>query len=103
MSQSYSERINNVKIMLASLKANTALLAKWGINEAYVTAMETLYNTVQALDNEHEATKAKLKTTTVELDQKMYELEQIFRNTKKIIKIELPQEAWVGYGFNVTR
>lgn len=96
---SFAERINNIKIMLAGIKAEITDLAAWGITAEYIRAMENLYNEVLTLDNEHEAQKAILKSMTAKLNQKMDDLERRFMTAKKIVKIQKPKEAWIGFGF----
>lgn len=99
MPMSFAERINNIKVMLAGIKAETAELAAWGLTEDYIKAMEALYAEVMELDNAHEAQKAKLKSLTAELNQKMSDLESRFMTAKKIVKLQKPKETWVGFGF----
>jgi hypothetical protein len=103
MSNAFSDRIVSNKIMIANIKANQDRLTTWGLTSQYVTQMETLFNDVLTMDNNHEALKAQLKTMTADLNAKMEQLEQMFRDAKKIIKIQEPQEAWVGYGFNAQK
>lgn len=103
MSNAFSDRIVSNKVMIANIKTNQARLTPWGITPEYVTKMEALFNEVLAMDNNHEALKAQLKTMTADLNAKMQELEQMFRDARKVIKIQEPQEAWVGYGFNAQK
>jgi hypothetical protein len=102
-SRAFSERIVCNKNMIANIKINIDRLSPWGINTEYVTKMENLYHEVQAIADAHEALKAQLKTMTADFNAKMGELEQMFRNAKKIIKIQEPREAWIGYGFNAQK
>ncbi|HEX2955064.1 MAG TPA: hypothetical protein VHR47_13925 [Bacillota bacterium] len=102
-SNAFSERIVSNKVMIANIKANQERLTPWGISAEYVAKMETLYTEIQSMDNQHEALKAQLKTMTADLDGKMEELETMFRNAKKVIKIQEPKEAWVGYGFTAQK
>lgn len=70
MSNAFSERIVSNKIMIANIKANQDRLTPWGLTPQYVTQMETLFNDVLTIDNNHEALKAQLKTMTADLNAK---------------------------------
>lgn len=99
MPNSYAERINNVKVMLTALKADPEKLAVRGIDQAFIDSMDTQYQKVQTMDADHEALKSQLKTATAELNDEMAALETMFKIVKKLVKIDLPKEAWIRYGF----
>jgi TolA-binding protein len=94
----FAEMMNCVKVMIAGLKANAEKLARRGVDQAFVDRMEKIYLEIATIDNEHEAIKAVLKTKTSELNARVDELYGLFQEAKKVIKLELPQEAWIGYG-----
>ncbi len=101
--QSYSEVINSAKVMLSGLKSNTERVGKRGLDTAFITKLEEAMTKAQTLDNEQEALKAELKTKTVKLDEEMGAIEKLMSESKKVIKLEMPQETWQAFGISDKR
>ena len=101
--QSYSEAINSAKVMLSGLKSNTERVGKRGLDTAFITKLEEAMTKAQTLDNEQEALKAELKTKTVKLDEEMGAIEKLMSESKKVIKLEMPQETWQAFGISDKR
>jgi seryl-tRNA synthetase len=99
MGNSFAEKINNTKVMLAGLEANLEKLARRGMDQAFIDRLRGVYEEACAIDNTHEALKARLKETTAQLNAKMTELNQLFQEAKKVVKLETVQESWKEYGF----
>ncbi len=95
---SYAEIINNAKVMLSGLKLNTERVGKRGITGDFITKLESIQKLSMDLDNEQEDLKAKLKTKTSELDNKIEELEKMMSEAKKVIKLEMEKESWKTFG-----
>lgn len=95
---SFAEKINRVKVMLAGLTSNQERISKRGISSEFVTRLTTLYDEARELDNQQEAFKAQQKELTVLVNQKMTELEAAYKEAKKAVKLEFPQESWKAYG-----
>lgn len=92
--------ITATKVMLAGLKANQEALAQWGVNEAFLTQYEEVYNDAMRLDNEQEALKAQLKEKTAATEGKVAAMEKFHSNAKKIVKMQMPKESWKAFGIN---
>ncbi|HEX2954170.1 MAG TPA: hypothetical protein VHR47_09335 [Bacillota bacterium] len=99
MGSTFAERINDTKVMLAGLGANLEKLTRRGMDQAFITQLQTVYDEACALDNAHEAIKARLKESTAQLDAKMAELNKLFQEAKKVIKLSTVSESWKEYGF----
>jgi seryl-tRNA(Sec) selenium transferase len=99
MGYSFAERINDTKVMLAGLEANLEQWTRRGITKEFVDGMRQLYDEIRAIDNTHEALKARLKETTAELWSKMADLNKMFQEAKTLIKLDTPWESWQLYGF----
>ncbi len=52
------------------------------------------------LDNLQEDLKAKLKTKTAELDDKIEELGKMMSEAKKAVKLEMEKESWKSFGID---
>lgn len=97
-SNSYADKINDVKVMLAGLNSNTERLGKRGIDSEFITKMQSLHDEAKALDNEQEAIKARQKEKSDALNKKMEEVETVYREAKKVVKLEMPKESWKEFG-----
>ena len=98
--RSYAEVINDVKLMVSGLKSNTDRVSKRGLDKDFISKLESIMIKSQTLDNEQEDLKAKLKTKTSELDNEMMELEKLMSESKKVVKLEMPQETWQAFGIS---
>ena len=97
---SFAEIVNSAKTMLSGVKANTERLAKRGLDQEFVTKLETSYTKTQELDNEQERLKARLKEKTEELNEELAQLKSLIAESKKIVKIEMEQSAWMEFGID---
>ena len=97
---SYSEVINSVKLMLSGLKSNTERVGKRGLDTSFITKLEESMTNAQTLDNEQESLKAELKTKTVKLDEEMVTIQKLMSESKKVVKLEMPQETWQAFGIS---
>lgn len=52
----------------------------------------------KVLDNEQEALKAKLKTKTAELDAEVVNLQALYSEAKKVVKMSVDQTGWREFG-----
>ena len=98
--RSYAEIINDAKLMISGLKSNTDRVSKRGLDKDFISKLESIMVKSQTLDNEQEDLKAKLKTKTSELDNEMMELEKLMSESKKVVKLEMPQETWQAFGIS---
>ncbi len=95
---SYADEIAATKVMLSGLKSNTEKLNKWGMDAEYLTNYDGLFNEVMSLDNEQEALKSRLKEKTATLNEKIDEMNKLYSNAKKVVKMQLPKESWREFG-----
>jgi hypothetical protein len=95
---SYSDDINNSKLMISGLKSNSEKVSKRGLDTAFISEYETIYAEAQTLDNEQESLKAKLKEKTEKLEKKMSELKKKHSESEKIVKLDMPQSSWKEFG-----
>ncbi len=99
MSESFAEQMKNASVMLAGLKTHTSELARRGADTDFIGKFETAYKDALDLNSTHEAVKSKLKIMTNALDGKKEELNDLFQEGKKMVKLEMPQESWKEFGF----
>lgn len=95
---SFAETTNEVKTMLSGLKSNPDAVAKRGLDKEFTAKMEKLLEVVKNLDNEQEALKAKLKTKTAEMDAEIINLQALYSEAKKVVKMSVDQAGWREFG-----
>ena len=100
---SYAEQISKAQVLISGLKANADQIARRGLDEAFVTRMETSRNDATALNDEQERLKAALKMKTAELDAKLVELDLQAAEARKIVKMDFPQNQWKEFGIEDKR
>ena len=94
----FAQQMHNIRLMLGGLEANKDQLAKRGVSPEYLQEFVNLYERVMQTDSEQEALKARLKEKTKELQDGVAELSTLYRQAKKIVKLEIAQEGWAEFG-----
>lgn len=100
---SYAEQISKAQVLISGLKANANQIARRGLDEAFVTRMDTSRSDATALNDEQERLKAALKMKTAELDAKLVELDLQAAEARKIVKMDFPQYQWKEFGIEDKR
>jgi len=95
---SFAETTNELKTMIAGLKANPDAVAKRGLDAEFTAKMEKNLEVLKQLDNEQESLKAKLKTKTAELDAEVANLQALYSEAKKVVKMSVDQTGWREFG-----
>lgn len=96
--KTFAETTNDVKTMLAGLKANPDVVSKRGIDADFVSKFGSVLDKINKLDNEQEALKARLKTKTAELDEQLANILAMYSEAKKVVKMSVDQTGWREYG-----
>lgn len=100
---SYAELISLAEVMASGLKNNADEVAKRGISPEFVAEMEALRNQAITLNNEQERLKADLKSKTESLNAKVEALSAKLSESKKIVKLTIPQSSWLEFGISDKR
>ncbi len=95
---SFAETTTRAQLMVTALKANAEKVSKRGIDEAFVTEMDSFCKEAVALNDEQEKLKADLKTKTDDLTAKLEELTKKYSEAKKVVKLDFPQSQWKEFG-----
>ncbi len=98
MNYSIADRFHHSQTMLAGLEANAERLAKRGLDGKFLTDYSQQFQSAIALDNEHEAAKARLKEKTAAFHGQLDQVDLLYREAKKLVKLELPQASWKEFG-----
>ncbi|MDR1602454.1 MAG: hypothetical protein LBS42_08510 [Tannerella sp.] len=103
MAKAFSKTVSDGKVMASGIRANANVLSKRGLDEAYAKGLDAQADRVLELNNEQELLKGKLKEKTAELTVLVGELEKNTVNAAKIIKVDMPKEAWKEFGITAKR
>ena len=96
--KSYAAKVNAAKLMLAGLTANKKILSRRGLDDVFIETLTETFSNATSLDNEQEALKARLKEKTAKLDSVMKDMDKLLSESRKIVKIDIPQESWKEFG-----
>jgi hypothetical protein len=95
---SYSEKIEDARVMLAGIKSHKETLAPRGINDQYIEKFETITNTCVETNNIQEKAKADLMALTGQLNESVDELEKELQFCKRVVMTEIPKSQWKEFG-----
>lgn len=95
--KSYAQRMMDTRVMVDGLKEIKDNLPA-GIKDNTASIMEELRNKIEQTNSEQESLKAALKNKTEQLDKEMKELDKIYNDTKKRIKLDIDQSLWRKFG-----
>ncbi len=98
--KTFAETVSDSKVMIAGLKSNITRVGKRGLDEAFVAGFNDTLDQVEQLNNEQEALKASLKSKTSKLDAAFNELEDMYSEAKKVVKLEMEKESWREFGMD---
>jgi len=100
MALSFSQKLSAARLMVSGVREFADDLKKVGFDEAKIEEIEKLFNDAQALDNEQEVLKAKLKTCTEKLNKTADSLDAALTDVKKTVKYAIPQSNWKAFGIS---
>ena len=103
MANTYGQQFQSANVMLTGLKSNADILAKWGIDQAFLTNFEKVYKDTLSFNAEQQALKARLKEKTAAVTQNIATLRKLRRVARNTVKEQLPQESWKEFGIQATR
>lgn len=95
---SYAELVSQAQVMATGLKNKAEEVAKRGIDTDFVKALEDTRAEAIKLNDEQERLKAELKVKTDELNKTLETLTTQLRESKKVVKLSIPQAGWLEFG-----
>ena len=99
MDKSYARRIAGVRQLLHGMKVYGDKLEKWGITPEFINNITTLYNQANVEEQQKNILKANARQLTAAHNQLMRELESHCALVKKLVRLVLPKETWLEFGF----
>lgn len=101
--RSYSQEVNDARVMLAGIKNHLAVLSQRKIDENFANDFQNMIEACITLNNEQEQLKARLKGKTAELNATIGEMKKRASEARKIIKLDIPQASWTEFGISDKR
>lgn len=98
-----ANQLCQTELMLAGLAAHAERLAGRGLNTAFLTAYRNAYQNCQESFNCQQALKARLMEKRAERLDFQMEMGTLYRQARKLVKIDLPKEAWREFGIEDQR
>ncbi len=101
--KNYADVISQTEVMINALKNNLEVVAKRGLDQEFINQFSEVRNEAISLNNRQEQLKAELKNQTSMLNDKMDEVYSKLSESKKVVKLAVPQEKWVEFGMQDKR
>lgn len=98
MSKVVLEQIEKTKMLVDGLRNKAVLVQNKGLDEAFVSKLESDNKVMEAYNAELDKLKADLRTKTFEANRKMVEIKMQIREAKRIVKREFEQPRWKEFG-----
>lgn len=93
----FAQRMMETRLMIDGLKEINENLPA-GIKPDTAANMEVRKSRIEQLNSEQESLKAEVRKKTEQLDQEIKELDKIYSDTKKRIKLDIDQNLWRKFG-----
>ena len=100
MGRTFSDKMNDTKLLVLGMQQNIEQLGDIGITAEKVSALEELQKKVAELNSKQESLKKQLKECTAELAVASKDLSTKQSDFRKRIKIIIPQENWKDFGID---
>ena len=100
MGRTFSDKMNDTKLLVLGMQQNIEQLGDIGITAEKVSALEELQKKVAELNSKQESLKKQLKECTAELTEASKDLSTKQSDFRKRIKIIIPQENWKDFGID---
>ena len=101
--KTFADQVNDAKVMLAGLQNNMEAVQARGIDEAFVSNLDSTIDSVETLNSQQEALKANLKSKTSDLNTELNNLKSQISEATKVVKLAIDKDNWVEFGIKAKR
>ncbi len=98
-----ANQLCQTELMLAGLANHAERLAGRGLNADFLAAYSNAYQKCQDSFNVQQALKARLMEKRTERLNYQIQMGTLYRQARKLVKIDLPKEAWREFGIEDQR
>jgi hypothetical protein len=105
MSRNFSiaHRLSQAELLLAGLAVHGERLAKRGLDADFINGFSAVHQRMSDAYAAQQAYKARYLEKGVERRVHQRQLQELCREARKMIKVELPREAWREFGITDRR
>jgi len=96
------KKITNAKVLIDGLKKIKSNLPA-GITDDTILNLETLREKIETLNSENEGLKAESKKKTEDINSKLKELDKLYSQMKKRVKLDIEPSLWGKFGIEDKR
>ncbi|MCE5346734.1 MAG: hypothetical protein LLG13_10670 [Bacteroidales bacterium] len=100
MSKVYSDYVAKAQLLSAKMKKNVAQLKNKGIDEQFISKLESDNGLAATYNEEIDKLKADIKTKTRQANIKLNEVKRQVKEAKKIIKSDFDKKSWPEFGIS---
>lgn len=98
MSKIYQEQIQKVELLLKGLKANISVVKAQGIDESFLSNLESDNKLASTYNEEYDKLKIDFKNKAYQINRKIDELKKQSREAKRIVKKNVDKAEWPKFG-----
>lgn len=98
MAKTFAQKLSDARLMSAGIRSHAEELKGVSIGEERASEIDAIVAALQELDTKQEKLKAELKNCTAELTAKDKELNATIQDSKKRVKLTIPQSLWQEFG-----
>ena len=101
--RSFASQTTQASLLISGLVNHIDKLSKRGIDPNFIRKLSSILNRAVEANAAQHALKARMMERTAEQRECQSEMNQLCREARKLIKIELPPEAWREFGITDKR
>lgn len=98
MSKTFAQKLSDARLMSAGIRSHAEELKSVSLGEERAAEIDKIVVSLQELDTKQEKLKAELKSCTAEITAKDKELNTAILDSKKRVKLTIPQTQWQEFG-----
>lgn len=98
MAKIYQEQIQKTDLLLNGLKINASLVKDKGIDEFFLSKLESENKLATTYNEEYDKLKADFKNKGYQINNKIDEIKKQCREAKRIIKKNFDKAEWTKFG-----
>jgi hypothetical protein len=103
MSKIYSDYVGETQLLLTGLKKNVVQLKSKGIDEQFISKLESSNGKAATYNEECEKLKAEAKAKAKQANAQLDNVKQFVREAKRIIKRDFDKGKWHEFGISDLR
>jgi hypothetical protein len=100
MAKTFAQKLSDARLMSAGIRSHADELKGVSLGEERAAEIDSVVAALQELDTRQEKLKAELKSCTAEISEKEKSLGSAIQDSKKRVKLSIPQPLWQEFGIS---